>query len=122
MELSKQQASAIAEYVDPNKEPAVQANALDLLIEDVRNQKLFLEIIVRGLGESLTSMDDLIRSRGISLIAEILTKVPNLKLTPQNASTFGQFLSARLLDFPTVPNVIQAIHSLITNHQLHYEV
>lgn len=119
MELTPPQASALNEFVDPNKDPSIHSNALEILVEDVRNKKLFLEIIVRNLGSSLTSMDDLIRSRGICLVSEILIRVPNLKLTPQNASTFGQFLAARLLDTPTVPYVIQAIHALITNHELH---
>lgn len=122
MELSKEQREALNNFVDPNRSQDEHNAALHVLIEDVRSGTLVLEIIVRNLGESLTSMDDLVRSRGVSLIGEVLTRVPTLSLSPQNASTFAQFLTARLLDFPTVPNVIDAIHALVHHHTLHCQV
>ena len=78
MELSKEQREALNNFVDPNRSQDEHNAALHVLIEDVRSGTLVLEIIVRNLGESLTSMDDLVRSRGVSLIGEVLTRVPTL--------------------------------------------
>ena len=122
MEINIKQLEDIKTFVDPNRNAEEHEDSLQRLLEDVQCKKLSLELIVKNMGEALTSDDDLTRARGISLIHEILSKITTLELSPPNASTFAQFLAARLLDFPTVPNVIAAINSLVSHHRLFYQV
>ena len=121
MALTEQQQIHVLQFVDPNKSANDHEYSISALINDINDKKLAIEVIISGLGDCLTSPDDLMRGRGITLIAEVLYRVPNMKISPQNASTFAQFLAARLLDFPTVSQVVSALNALVRNHTLHYQ-
>lgn len=122
MNLNERQRSAVQSFIDPNAGSDVHEENLEFVLQQVRDNQLALEVLVRNLGEALTSLDDLVRSRGLQLVAEVLMQVPDLCLSPQNASTFAQFLAARLQDFPCVTQAIDAIHALVRHHKLYCQV
>lgn len=49
-------------------------------------QQIDVVTLVSKMGSQLTSVDDLVRSRGTLLLANVLDSLPNLKLTAQQLS------------------------------------
>lgn len=118
-QISEEQSNLLTKFTNPNNKKEDQDSALDKIIEQLVAKQINLGSIVLNLGKEFTSEDSVVRSRGVLLLYEIFNRVPELELSPENASTYGQFLSARLLDFPTVPNVLLAINALLKNFKLY---
>ncbi|KAF1774852.1 MMS19, C-terminal [Phytophthora cactorum] len=99
-------APAIDAFVDPENDDAAQKTGLNTV----------MEALIQALGAYLTNGDDKVRSRATLLLAEVLTRLPELQLTPSAVQLLMTFFADRLADFPSASACLRALLALETHH------
>ncbi|KAJ2723725.1 hypothetical protein GGI07_002434 [Coemansia sp. Benny D115] len=69
--------------------------------------------LVQALGEYLASEEASRRSKGVQVLADLLTDLPATAIPMQALSRLVQFFNARLTDATCVPHVLTAINALL---------
>ncbi|KUF97101.1 hypothetical protein AM588_10008074 [Phytophthora nicotianae] len=108
-------APAIDAFVDPENDDAAQKTGLNTVVMQVHRQ-VSMEALIQALGAYLTSGDDKVRSRATLLLAEVLTRLPELQLTPSAVQLLMTFFADRLADFPSASACLRALLALETHH------
>ncbi|KAI9921212.1 hypothetical protein PsorP6_002384 [Peronosclerospora sorghi] len=108
-------APAIDAFVDPENDDATQKTGLNTVIMQV-HRHVTIEMLIQALGTYLTSADDKVRSRATLLLAEVLTRLPDLPLSPSAVELLLNFFTDRLADFPSVSACLRALVALETHH------
>ncbi|KAK3028881.1 hypothetical protein RJ639_039890, partial [Escallonia herrerae] len=83
-------------FVDSSSSPAQQAASVDAIANFVKNDTLTLESLVREMEMYLTTTDNIIRARGILLLAEVLTGLASKPLDNVTISSLVGFFTERL--------------------------
>jgi DNA repair/transcription protein MET18/MMS19 len=102
-------------FTDP-QQFAEHKGALNNILITVQSRRVPLIQVVQQLENQLVHSNEKIRSRGILLLAEVLTRLPSLSLNPREIDTLVTFFSERLRDTACVPPVLQAISALGKHH------
>ncbi|KAL5576917.1 hypothetical protein UlMin_018616 [Ulmus minor] len=89
----------IESFVDTSRSPAQQAASLDAITSLVKNKMLTIEKLVREMEMYLTSTDNVIRARGILLLAELLTSLSSKPLDDVTIHSLIGFFTDRLADW-----------------------
>ncbi|KAK4269315.1 hypothetical protein QN277_022487 [Acacia crassicarpa] len=89
----------IESYVDSSATPAQQVASMDAIGNLVKDNALTLEALVRELGMYLTTTDDIIRARGIHLLAEVLARIESKPLDIATVHSLITFFKDRLADW-----------------------
>ncbi|GMF20003.1 unnamed protein product [Phytophthora lilii] len=108
-------APAIDAFVDPENDDAAQKTGLNTVVMQV-HRHVSMEALIQALGAYLTSGDDKVRSRATLLLAEVLTRLPELQLTPSAVQLLMTFFADRLADFPSASACLRALLALETHH------
>ncbi|RLN96371.1 hypothetical protein BBJ28_00024719 [Nothophytophthora sp. Chile5] len=108
-------APAIDAFVDPENDDATQKTGLNTVIMQV-HRHLSMEALIQALGVYLTSGDDKVRARATLLLAEVLTRLPDLQLAPSAVQLLLTFFADRLADFPSASACLRALLALETHH------
>ncbi|KAG3078518.1 hypothetical protein PI124_g19883 [Phytophthora idaei] len=108
-------APAIDAFVDPENDDAAQKTGLNTVVMQVHRQ-VSMEALIEALGAYLTNGDDKVRSRATLLLAEVLTRLPELQLTPSAVQLLMTFFADRLADFPSASACLRALLALETHH------
>ncbi|KAL4175937.1 hypothetical protein KRP22_000895 [Phytophthora ramorum] len=108
-------APAIDAFVDPENDDAAQKTGLNTVVMQV-HRHVSMEALIQALGAFLTSGDDKVRSRATLLLAEVLTRLPELQLTPSAVQLLLTFFADRLADFPSASACLRALLALETHH------
>ncbi|OWZ17052.1 MMS19 nucleotide excision repair protein [Phytophthora megakarya] len=108
-------APAIDAFVDPENDDAAQKTGLNTVVMQV-HRSVSMETLIQALGAYLTSGDDKVRSRATLLLAEVLTRLPELQLTPSAVQLLLTFFADRLADFPSASACLRALLALETHH------
>ncbi|KAF7843400.1 MMS19 nucleotide excision repair protein-like protein isoform X1 [Senna tora] len=103
----------IESYVDSSATPAQQAASLDAIGCLVKSDALTLEALVRELGMYLTTTDDIIRARGIYLLAEVLTRIESKPLDSATIHSLIVFFKDRLADWRALRGALVGCLALI---------
>ncbi|KAI3727280.1 hypothetical protein L1987_67093 [Smallanthus sonchifolius] len=91
----------IETYVDSasSKSPSQQDASLDALAKLLMNDMITLELLVREMEMYLTTTDNVIRARGILLLAELLTRISSKTLENNTIHSLIGFFADRLSDW-----------------------
>ncbi|KAK9066209.1 hypothetical protein SSX86_013530 [Deinandra increscens subsp. villosa] len=91
----------IETYVDSSssKSPSQQDASLDALAKLLLNDMITLESLVREMEMYLTTSDNIIRARGILLLAELLTRISSKPLENKTIHSLIGFFSDRFSDW-----------------------
>uniref|UniRef100_A0A2N9GRY4 MMS19 nucleotide excision repair protein n=1 Tax=Fagus sylvatica TaxID=28930 RepID=A0A2N9GRY4_FAGSY len=89
----------IESFVDSSRSPTQQAASLDKIASLVKNDVLTMEGLVREMEMYLTTTDNIIRARGILLLAEVLTCLGTKPLTNATLHSLIGFFTDRLADW-----------------------
>ncbi|DBA01808.1 TPA: hypothetical protein N0F65_002924 [Lagenidium giganteum] len=108
-------APAIAAFVNPENNDAVHKTSLNTIVMQV-HRNVAIETLIQELGPSLTATDDKTRARATLLLAEVLTRLPELPLQTTALDLLVNFFSDRLADYPSVSACLQALTALETHH------
>uniref|UniRef100_H3GFF5 MMS19 nucleotide excision repair protein n=1 Tax=Phytophthora ramorum TaxID=164328 RepID=H3GFF5_PHYRM len=108
-------APAIDAFVDPENDDDAQKTGLNTVVMQV-HRHVSMEALIQALGAFLTSGDDKVRSRATLLLAEVLTRLPELQLTPSAVQLLLTFFADRLADFPSASACLRALLALETHH------
>lgn len=108
-------APAIDAFVDPENDDAAQKTGLNTVVMQV-HRHVSMEALIQALGAYLTNGDDKVRSRATLLLAEVLTRLPELQLTPSAVQLLMTFFADRLADFPSASACLRALLALETHH------
>ncbi|KAJ0406912.1 hypothetical protein P43SY_001763 [Pythium insidiosum] len=109
---------AIDAFVNPENDDTAHKTSLNTVVMQV-HRKVPVESLIQSLGIHLTSTDDKVRARGTLLLAEVLTRLPELPLTPNAVQLLLTFFVDRLADFPSANACLQALLALLSNHAAH---
>src|SRR5690242_2823289 len=92
---------AVDGFINPENDEAEHIKHLNtVLLQLHRNVKF--ERLVADLGPYLTNSSDRTRQRATLLLAEILSRLPELPLSSTSLKHFSEFFCARLGDYPSV--------------------
>ncbi|KAG7398582.1 mms19 nucleotide excision repair [Phytophthora boehmeriae] len=108
-------APAIDAFVDPENDENAQKTGLNTVVMQVHRQ-VSMETLIQALGAYLTNGDDKVRSRATLLLAEVLTRLPELQLAPSAVQLLMTFFADRLADFPSASACLRALLALETHH------
>ncbi|KAF4319787.1 hypothetical protein BBO99_00006112 [Phytophthora kernoviae] len=108
-------APAIDAFVDPENDENAQKTGLNTVVMQVHRQ-VSMEALIQALGAYLTNGDDKVRSRATLLLAEVLTRLPELQLAPSAVQLLMTFFADRLADFPSASACLRALLALETHH------
>lgn len=106
---------AIDAFVDPENDENAHKTGLNTVVMQVHRQ-VTVEALIQALGAYLTSGDDKVRARATLLLAEVLTRLPELQLSPAAVQLLLDFFGDRLADFPSASACLQALVALETHH------
>ncbi|GLD97529.1 hypothetical protein PINS_up006219 [Pythium insidiosum] len=109
---------AIDAFVNPENDDTAHKTSLNTVVMQV-HRKVTVESLIQSLGVHLTSTDDKVRARGTLLLAEVLTRLPELPLSANAVQLLLTFFVDRLADFPSANACLQALLALLTNHAAH---
>uniref|UniRef100_K3WEQ0 MMS19 nucleotide excision repair protein n=1 Tax=Globisporangium ultimum (strain ATCC 200006 / CBS 805.95 / DAOM BR144) TaxID=431595 RepID=K3WEQ0_GLOUD len=108
-------APAIDAFVNPENDDNVHKTSLNTVVMQV-HRKVSMEALIQALGLHLTSTDDKVRARAMQLLAEVLSRLPELPLTPNAVQLLVDFFADRLADYPSASACLQALLALESNH------
>uniref|UniRef100_A0A7N0SX31 MMS19 nucleotide excision repair protein n=1 Tax=Kalanchoe fedtschenkoi TaxID=63787 RepID=A0A7N0SX31_KALFE len=91
-------------YVGSGASPTQQAESLDAIVSLLKKEALTMEQLVVGMEKYLTSMDHVIRGRGILLLAVSLARLESKSLGSAAIHSLVAFFSDRLFGNTTDPN------------------
>lgn len=103
----------IESYVDSSSTPSHQVASLDAIGLLIKTNALTLEALVRELDMYLTSTDTVIRSRGILLLAEVLTRINSISLDSKTIHSLVGFFKERMADWKAVRGALVGCLALI---------
>ncbi|KAI9107760.1 hypothetical protein K1719_021096 [Acacia pycnantha] len=103
----------IESYVDSSATPAQQVASMDAIGNLVKDNALTVEALVRELGMYLTTTDDIIRARGIHLLAEVLTRIESKPLDIATVHSLIAFFKDRLADWRALRGALVGCLALI---------
>ncbi|BAT91645.1 hypothetical protein VIGAN_07025500 [Vigna angularis var. angularis] len=104
----------IESYVDTSSSsPSLQAASLNAIASLVKTDVLPLEALVREMGLYLTTTDNVIRARGILLLAEVITRVESKPLDSATIHSLVGFFKDRLADWRAVRGALVGCLALI---------
>lgn len=106
---------AIDAFVDPENDENAHKTGLNTVVMQV-HRRVTVEALIQALGAYLTSGDDKVRSRATLLLAEVLSRLPELRLAPAAVQLLLDFFGDRLADFPSAGACLQALLALETHH------
>ncbi|CAL2245307.1 unnamed protein product [Prunus armeniaca] len=86
-------------YVDTSRSPTEQAASLNSIISLVKSDFLTVEVLVKEMRMYLTTTDNVIRARGILLLAEVLTGLASKPLDNATIHSLIGFFTDRLADW-----------------------
>uniref|UniRef100_A0AAV1TBP1 MMS19 nucleotide excision repair protein n=1 Tax=Peronospora matthiolae TaxID=2874970 RepID=A0AAV1TBP1_9STRA len=109
-------APAIDAFVDPENDEAMQKTGLNTVVMQVHRQ-VAIETLIQALGVYLTNDDDKKRFRATLLLAEVLTRLPELQPSPSAVELLITFFLDRLADFSSAPACLRALLALQTHHK-----
>ncbi|KAL8230328.1 hypothetical protein R6Q57_000106 [Mikania cordata] len=91
----------IETYLDSSssKSPSLQDASLDALAKLLMNDMITMELLVREMEMYLTTTDNIIRARGILLLAELLTRISSKPLENNTVHSLIGFFADRLSDW-----------------------
>nr|POE98686.1 mms19 nucleotide excision repair protein like [Quercus suber] len=89
----------IESFVDSSRSPTQQAASLDKIASLVKNDVLTMEGLVREMQMYLTTTDNIVRARGILLLAEVLTCLATKPLDNATLHSLIGFFTDRLADW-----------------------
>ncbi|XP_050286018.1 MMS19 nucleotide excision repair protein homolog isoform X2 [Quercus robur] len=89
----------IESFVDSSRSPTQQAASLDKIASLVKNDVLTMEGLVREMQMYLTTTDNIVRARGILLLAEVLTCLATKPLDSATLHSLIGFFTDRLADW-----------------------
>ncbi|PRP88423.1 hypothetical protein PROFUN_03337 [Planoprotostelium fungivorum] len=93
-------------------------DALNQILLAVHGKKESFTQLIADLGDYLTNTDDLLRARGTLLLSEVLSRLPELQLNGDSIMYLCKFFTARLSDYPSVPEVLKGVIALMKYHNL----
>ncbi|OVA08536.1 RNAPII transcription regulator C-terminal [Macleaya cordata] len=96
----------IEAFVDSTRPPNQQNASLDAIVSLVKNDLLTIETLVKEMGLYLTTTDNVIRARGILLLADLLTCLATKPLDHATIHSLIGFFTERLADW-------QALHGAL---------
>lgn len=108
-------APAIEAFVEPENDDSVHKTSLNTVVMQV-HRRVSVEALIQALGPHLTSADDKRRARATQLLAEVLSRLPELPLTPNAVQLLLDFFADRLADLPSASACLQALLALASNH------
>lgn len=108
-------APAIDAFVNPENDDNVHKTSLNTVVMQV-HRKVSMEALIQALGQHLTSTDDKVRARATQLLAEVLSRLPELPLTVNAVQLLMDFFADRLADYPSASACLQALLALESNH------
>lgn len=103
----------VESYVDSSATPAQQVASVDAIGNFVKSNALTLESLVRELEMYLTTTDDIIRARGIHLLAEVLTRIESKPLDSATVHSLIGFFKDRLSDWRAVRGALVGCLAMI---------
>ncbi|TKY48216.1 MMS19 nucleotide excision repair protein-like [Spatholobus suberectus] len=103
----------IESYVDSSSSPSHQAASLNAIASLVNTDALPLQALVRELEMYLTTTDNVIRARGILLLAEVITRVESKPLDSATMHNLVGFFKDRLADWRAVRGALVGCLALI---------
>ncbi|EQC38839.1 hypothetical protein SDRG_03797 [Saprolegnia diclina VS20] len=106
---------AIDGFVDPENGDQQHTTHLNNVVMSV-HRKTPIEQVIQGLGAHLTHAQDKRRSRAMLLLAEVLTRLPDLRLSSDTAHLLLTFFLERLKDGPSMGPCLKALVALISLH------
>ncbi|CAL5199952.1 unnamed protein product [Lathyrus oleraceus] len=113
MAETNQLARHIESYVASSSIPTHQVASLDSIGLLIKTNALTLEALVIGLDMYLTSTDAVIRSRGILLLAEVLTRIHSKYLNSETIHSLVGFFKERMADWQAVRGALVGCLALI---------
>ncbi|KDO29633.1 hypothetical protein SPRG_05586 [Saprolegnia parasitica CBS 223.65] len=106
---------AIDGFVDPENGEQQHTTHLNNVVMSV-HRKTPIEQVIQGLGAHLTHVQDKRRARATLLLAEVLTRLPDLRLSSDTAHLLLTFFLERLKDGPSMAACLKALVALISLH------
>ncbi|XP_039690241.1 MMS19 nucleotide excision repair protein homolog isoform X2 [Medicago truncatula] len=103
----------IDSYIHSSSTSTHQVSSLDAIGLLIKTNALTLEALVRELDVYLTSTDTVIRSRGILLLAEVLTRINSISLDSKTIHSLVGFFKERLADWKAVRGALVGCLELI---------
>ncbi|KAK7261769.1 hypothetical protein RIF29_28088 [Crotalaria pallida] len=103
----------IESYVNSSSTPTHQAASLDAIVLLVKSDALTIESLVRELEMYLTTTDDIVRARGILLLAEVLTRFESKRLASATINSLVGFFKDRLADWRALRGALVGCLALI---------
>jgi DNA repair/transcription protein MET18/MMS19 len=108
-------AKAIDVYVTPASTEEEHSTAINSVLLAIHKGTSNMLSLIEDLGPYLTTPENAVRSRATFLIAEVLRRLPNLKLNAAAVSVLCEFFIDRMTDAPCTAQVISGLHALATN-------
>ncbi|ETV95311.1 hypothetical protein H310_11209 [Aphanomyces invadans] len=106
---------AVEGFVDPENGESQHSTHLNNVIMQIHRNTSIQDLITL-LGPQLTHVQDKRRSRATLLLAEVLTRLPELKLTPETTHLLLFFFVERLSDTPSLGPCLKALSALLLFH------
>ncbi|KAK4482009.1 hypothetical protein RD792_012925 [Penstemon davidsonii] len=100
-------------YVNSSSTPSQQAASVDAIAALVKNDMLTLETLVREMEMYLTTTDSIIRSRGILLLAELLSQLTLKPFSDSSLHSLIGFFTERLADWKALRGAIVGCLALL---------
>ncbi|KAB2079049.1 hypothetical protein ES319_A06G205300v1 [Gossypium barbadense] len=89
----------IESFVDSSRSPTQQAASLEAIASLLKNNQLTIETLVREMEGYLTTVDNIIRARGILLLGEVLVRLASKPLDDATIRSLIGFFTDRLADW-----------------------
>ncbi|KAG5619200.1 hypothetical protein H5410_019024 [Solanum commersonii] len=103
----------IESYVSSSSSEAQQAASVDAIAVLLKNDLLSLETLVREMEMYLTTTDNIIRSRGILLLGELLMQLMSKPLGDTAISSLIEFFTERLADWKALHGALVGCLALL---------
>ncbi|RHY29201.1 hypothetical protein DYB32_005343 [Aphanomyces invadans] len=100
---------------DPENGESQHSTHLNNVVMQIHRNTSIQDLITL-LGPQLTHVQDKRRSRATLLLAEVLTRLPELKLTPETTHLLLFFFVERLSDTPSLGPCLKALSALLLFH------
>lgn len=110
---SAQWVKHIESFVDSSSSPSQQNANIDAIAALLKNDLITIEILVREMEMYLTTTDHIIRSRGILLLAELLTRLSSKPLDDTSVCSLIGFFTERLADWKALRGALVGCLALL---------
>eukprot|EP00808_Paulinella_micropora_P022435 g31034.t1 len=110
--------ASFCQFASDEEQEAEAKRALNYVLVEVQRGRLQLKDLVKALGSYLTHSEPAIRKRGLLLLAEVLIRLPKLRLNTSSLDTLLTFFIGRTEDYPCAAEVLKALLALAQHHRL----